>query len=337
MVLGRRGSKSNTGPVSDSTTTLNTRSNKRRRRGWILFAVVLALAGLAGGFGWWFGAGPGAHVTIPASIVGQTPEAVAAVLDDLGLEVNPTNGEEYSVAVPLGKVSSTTPEVGASVVRGTEITINVSLGAKPTTVPALAGETLANATSTLEGLNMKVGEDPVEQFDATIPDGSVISAAAADGTDLSAGGASFEGVTVNLVVSVGALPPIQGMTVDDARNALTAAGLQVASGAQEDYNDTVPEGQVIGILETGPIHPDDTVTIDVSKGPPFVNVPEIVGMRWTEAQAALAAVGLNFEYRNGNSKAISGLQDARVSAVDPGEGAEVRKGSTVKIGLRLDG
>src|SRR5688572_29064344 len=71
MVLGRRGSKSNTGPVSDSTTTLNTRSSKRRRRGWILFALVLALAGLAGGAGWWFGAGPGAHVTIPASVVGR--------------------------------------------------------------------------------------------------------------------------------------------------------------------------------------------------------------------------------------------------------------------------
>ena len=335
MVLGPRGggAASGTGPVTDSTSTLNSRSSRRRRRGWILFAAVLALAALAGGAGWWFGAGPGAHVTIPLSIVGQTPEAVATALSGLGLEVATTNGQEYSVDVAAGMVSSTDPAVGASVVKGSEITINVSLGAKPTTVPALTGMTLADATTALDGLNMKVGKDPVEQFDATIPDGSVISAAAADGTDLSAGGASFEGVTVGLVVSVGALPPIQGMEFEDAQAALDAAGLNVASGPQEDYNDTVPEGQVIGLVETGPVRPGDNVTIDVSKGPPFVGVPEIVGMKWTDAQAALAAVGLNFEYRNAKTKQIAQIPDAQVTSVDPGEGSDVRKGSTVKIGL----
>ena len=336
MVLGRRGSKSNTGPVSDSTTTLNTRSNKRRRRGWILFAVVLALAGLAGGAGWWFGAGPGAHVTIPASIVGQTPEAVAATLDDLGLEVATPNGQEYSVDVPLGMVSSTTPDVGASVVRGTEITINVSLGPKETTVPPLAGQTLANATSTLEGLHMKVAEDPVEQFDATIPDGSVISAAAADGTDLSAGGASFEGVTVRLVVSVGALPPIQGMTVDDARSALTAAGLKVASGAQEDYNETVPADQVIGIVETGAVHPEDTVTIDVSRGPAPVPIPNVVGMVWSDAKKALTDLGFTVTYNHKGTADIA-PKSFHVSAVDPGVGVDAPKGSDVKVSLDFTG
>ena len=60
---------------------------------------------------------------------------MAAALEDLGLEVATPNGQEYSVEVPAGMVSSTDPDVGASVVRGTEVTINVSLGAKPTTVP----------------------------------------------------------------------------------------------------------------------------------------------------------------------------------------------------------
>ena len=144
-------------------------------------------------------------------------------------------------------------------------------------------------------------------------------------------------MTVNLVVSAGALPPVQGMSFDDAKTALEAAGLDVASAPQEDYNDTVPEGQVIGIVEPGPVHPGDDVTVDVSKGPPFVVVPEIVGMRWPDAQAALAAVGLNFEYRNNNSKKNGTDPDSRVTAVEPGEGSEVRKGSTVKIGLVLEG
>jgi serine/threonine-protein kinase len=339
MVLGRRGSKSNTGPVSDSTTTLNTRSGKRRRRGWILFALVLALAGLAGGAGWWFGAGPGAHVTIPASIVGKAPDAVAVALTELGLEVNPTNGQEYSVDVPAGMVSSSDPDVGASVVRGTEVTINVSLGAKPTDVPALAGKTLDDATTTLARLNMRVAEDPVEQFDAAVPDGTVISAAAADGTDLSAGGASFEGVTVSLVVSVGALPAIQGMSFDDAKLALEAAGLDVASGPQEDYNDTIPVGQVIGLVETGVIQPGDDVTVDVSKGPPPVQIPDIVNKTWAEARDMLAAAGLNYEFRNNRSRDIANTfpNSSTVTAVEPGVGETVLKGSTVKVGLAVSG
>jgi serine/threonine-protein kinase len=221
-------------------------------------------------------------------------------------------------------------------VRGTEVTINVSLGAKPTTVPTLAGMTLDDATKALEDLNMKVGDEPVEQFDATIAKGSVISAAAADGTDLSAGGASSEGVTVNLVVSVGALPPIQGMTVDDARSALTDAGLKVQSGAQEDYNETVPEGQVIGILETGAVRPDDTVTIDVSRGPAPVPIPDVVGMVWSDAKKALTDLGFNVSYNHKNS-ADAIPKSFHVRAVEPGVGVEAPRGSDVKVTLDFTG
>jgi serine/threonine-protein kinase len=57
-----------TGPVSPNAGKLRTKSDARRRRGWLAFVLVLVLAIAAGGTGWWFGAGPGAHATIPLSI-----------------------------------------------------------------------------------------------------------------------------------------------------------------------------------------------------------------------------------------------------------------------------
>ena len=99
---------------------------------------------------------------------------------------------------------------------------------------------------------MKIGEDPVEQFDATVPTAPSSRRRPPTAPTCTPAARPARACTVNLVVSVGALPPIQGMSFDDAKSALSAASeLDVASGPQEDYNDTVPEGQVIGIVETG--------------------------------------------------------------------------------------
>jgi serine/threonine-protein kinase len=146
-------------------------------------------------------------------------------------------------------------------------------------------------------------------------------------------------VTVSLVVSVGALPAIQGMSFDDAKLALEAAGLDVASGPQEDYNDTIPVGQVIGLVETGVIQPGDDVTVDVSKGPPPVQIPDIVNKTWAEARDMLAAAGLNYEFRNNRSRDIANTfpNSSTVTAVEPGVGETVLKGSTVKVGLAVSG
>jgi serine/threonine-protein kinase len=337
VVLGRRGSASATGPVNDATTSLATRSQRRRRRGWILFGVVLALTALAAGAGWWFSSGPGGHVTVPASIVGADPAAATATLQGLGFDVATERGEVYSVDVPVGMVATTDPAVGASVLKGTQVTLNLSLGPKAVIVPALTGMPLDEATQTLTGLGMIVGEDPVEQFDPAVAEGAVVSAATADGADLSAGGDSFEGVTVNLVVSAGALPAIQGMTFDDARDALIDVGLDVESAPRESYHDTVPTGQVIGLVETGAIHPGDSVTIDVSQGPPPVTIPDVAGKTWAEARDLLTAAGLATEFWNNRSRiaAESAPGASTVDEISPGAGQVVPKGTVVRVRVSL--
>jgi len=102
------------------------------------------------------------------------------------------------------------------------------------------------------------------------------------------------------------------------------------------YNDDIPEGGVIGISAEGEIRPHDTVLLRVSRGPEPVPVPEIVGLSWYEARTKLAEAGLDFEYWNTKSRVLgeSLPSEVTVEEISPEEGAEVRKGTKIKV--RLD-
>src|SRR5690606_7755060 len=54
----------------DNAAILTAKSDRRRAKGYWLVGLVLLLAGLAGGTGWYFGSGPGSLVTIP-TVSGQ--------------------------------------------------------------------------------------------------------------------------------------------------------------------------------------------------------------------------------------------------------------------------
>ena len=71
-----------------------------------------------------------------------------------------------------------------------------------------------------------------------------------------------------------------------------------------------------------------TVTLTVSKGPPKVTVPAVVGQQWTQAEATLTNLGLKPEehFVGGNTK-------GQVTATDPSAGQSVPKGSTVRVNV----
>jgi serine/threonine-protein kinase len=323
-----------TGPVSPNAAKLRSKAGTRRRRGWLAFALVLVLAVAAGGTGWWFGAGPGAHVTIPTSIVNTQPDAARAALTSLGVEVADELRHDHSVDVAAGLIMGSDPEPGASVRKGSTVTLVISDGPAPTTIDALAGLPLAEARSAIEAAGLIADDDPEYVFNDQAED-TVLTAFVGD-TDVSQGGAEglFQGQTVELKVSAGALPAIQGRSFDEAKAALEAVEVNVEPGPQELYDDNVPEGAVIGIDGQTEVHPRDTVLINVSLGPTPVDVPDIVGMNWIAAKEKLAEVGLTFEYWNTNSKLIGeGLPGiATVQQIDPASG-QLPKGSPVRVKL----
>ena len=62
-----------------------------------------------------------------------TYDAAKAIIDGLGLDLNVTRVEEYNANYSEGQIVSISPGAGATVNRGSTITIVVSKGAAPTT------------------------------------------------------------------------------------------------------------------------------------------------------------------------------------------------------------
>lgn len=290
QVLGTRGSDdSGNGP--SATAELTRRGPASRRRGWILFATVLALAGLAAGIGWWFGAGPGASVTI-ADVRGQTVEAARLVLDEQGAAVADGTSEVFDLEIAAGLVAGTDPPAGEVIDRETVVTILVSKGPEPTTVPDVVGQPEADARIALEGAGFEVG-DAIAQFDPDVPEGSVIAVVDEAEAAIAAGAASFKGTPVRLLVSVGAIPSVRGLTVEAAQAALAARELTGIVGGASEFDNEVALGDVLRLESTngGPVRPGSTLTIIVSRGPDLVDIPDVVGETIENAIAALEAAG----------------------------------------------
>lgn len=314
------------GTAPTAVDTLARTSARRRVRGWWLFVLVLLLGGLAGGTGWYFGSGPGSMVTVP-DLASSKPASATATLKQLGLEVD--TKQVYSLTVPANRLTGTEPNHGTSVHKGSTVTIDVSQGPKPITLPVLAGLPQNAAIDAVTGMDAAVGSIDT-QFDPDVPAGTVISATTKDGADVSQGGPSFEGDTVNLLVSLGAVPSVAGKSVDAATAALHGAGLVAAKGSLS-YSSTVPDGVVISASpeKDGPVHKGDTILLRVSKGPAPVPVTKVSGKTISAATAALEADGFVVTVDTNVPKALWGV--ILIQSTDPAGGTSVKKGSTVTV------
>jgi len=124
-----------------------------------------------------------APVAVP-SVTGSTYAAAAAALTALGFV--PAPGKQYNPTVPVGQVIGTSPPAGPQPYRST-ITVEVSLGPQPVTVPDEVGQSVASATSALEALGLHVA-GPYGPAGST----TVLS------TDPAAGASVQPGTTVNV-------------------------------------------------------------------------------------------------------------------------------------------
>jgi serine/threonine protein kinase/beta-lactam-binding protein with PASTA domain len=320
-----------TDPVApvDATSSLRTATARRRRKGWWILTLVLLLAVASGGTGWYFGFGPGSQVLVP-SLVNSSPEEAAATLTDLGLQVK--RGEEYSFDVDKGLVSSTNPAPGTQVDRDTTVTVNVSLGRSSVEVPALSGMTREDVETFLSDNKLTLG-DVDQQFHAEVASGAVIAAVdPATKTDYSAGGTILQGETLDLSVSVGAVPNVVGMTPDAARAAFEDRGLVVSDDVTEKFSDDIDKGLVLSAtVPEGTVRPKDTVSLVVSKGVDLVEVPDVVGDNVAAAKKSLEEAGFTVEVVSDIAEPNWGSPLLTVDSTDPAAGETLRRNSTVTI------
>ncbi|MGX5680579.1 Stk1 family PASTA domain-containing Ser/Thr kinase [Schumannella luteola] len=336
QVLGSR--RPSTGPVPEApaAAALATTAASRRKRGWWIFGSVAALAVLAALLGWWFGAGPGSRVTLPEDLAGMTAEQATEALTEIGLTVNPVQGEASSPTVAAGLVADTDPPLGTAVARGTEVQLLISTGPKPLPVPAFAGMTEADAVAAIEAAPFTLADPIIRQFDGTVAQGLVIDALDANGTSLTGVAEYGELQAVTLIVSAGPLPDVAGMTPDQATQVLKGVGLTASIGPEE-FSD-IPAGAVSRI-DPEPnadgvgrvFRVNDSVTLIISRGPDLVQVPDVIGDNIAAAKAELEAAGFVVEVNSLIPEASWDNNLAVVASTSPGPGEMAKRGSTVTI------
>ena len=294
---------------------------RRRRRGPILLILALLLAAAVGAGAWYFGY---ARYTTTPAVLKLSQDEAKTKLENAGLDVK-VGEPKYSDTIDEGLVVSTDPPAGERVLKGTDVTISVSLGRAVETLPKLTGITVDEAQDRILSHNMAFGK-ATKKYSETVPEGIVIASNPAEGTTLRFG------TVVDLVVSKGRRPiPVGswvGKSADDAERALKQRGLKVDVSHQ--YSDTVSEGVVISQAPPGgTLFKNDTVNLVVSLGPQLFEVPDVVAQGVDDATATLQGAGFNVDVQQ--APGYIGL--GYVFSMDPGAGTELPKGSTVTIYL----
>lgn len=307
--------------VGEDVSELASTAERRKRRGYWIFALVLLLTGLAAGTGWYFGAGPGALAEVP-DVSTLLPENATTVLEEAGFAVE--LGERNDPLIPQGQVSGTDPAEGEQARRGSTVTLLVSLGPRILDVPEVIGAPEAEARAALA--EFKVAEQNALQFSPDAAAGSVIAVLDADGNPV--GPQYPELGALTLVVSVGPIPAVEGLPVGEAQAALEAVSL-VVEFAEPEFHDEVPVDHVItAAYSNDPMRPNDTVVLTLSKGPDLVEVPNVITGQ-TVAQAREQLEALDFAVASNVPAFLEGAVVASVQS--PAAGEQLKRGSEVTV------
>jgi serine/threonine-protein kinase len=158
---------------------------------------------------------------VPAVPAGAEPGAALAALRAAGLTASVDDRAEHDDMVPAGAVLRTRPAAGAQLHVGEPVHVVLSAGPAPVAVPDVTGKPAADARNALLVAGFEVGP-PTSRVDPTVPADTTL------GTDPEAGTPVDHGGTVSLVVATSVeVPDVTDGTVAQARDRLTALGLQV--------------------------------------------------------------------------------------------------------------
>ena len=293
-------------------------SKVKRRR---LIALVSVLLLVAGGTGWYFLSG---SKTVVPKVAGISITEASNALQAVGFHT--LIAQVFSEKVPNGTVVNSNPASGESVASGSTVTLNVSKGQERYLIPMdLKGKDINAATTELQALTLTVANQATQVYNERIPVGKVVSTTPAGGTKVK------RNSQVVLNVSQGpkpiVVPPIAGFDIKKATVQLAKLGL-VVSVATQIY-DSSPVGDIISSdpVPGTTVKKGDTISLTVSKGPPPVQVPNVVGMDVSTAKSTLAAAGFKVTVQNQLSTVVLN----KVYSQDPSGGAMATPGSTITI------
>jgi serine/threonine-protein kinase len=299
------------------------RERARNRRAFIAWMVIVLMLASAIGVGaWWLGSG---RWTVVPNLTGLQRGAVASALASADLKANLT--EDHNDTVPGDIVISSDPAPGHRAMRGSDVTVVISLG-HPVVPNLAAGSTTEEAERAIQQADLSPRRDPgAEEFDDAVPVGAVIGLRPASGTTLTVG------APVTMVISKGPaptrVPDVRGLRQADAVAALARAGL--TAQVQRQFDGQIAGGRAIGTdprAGTGAARGTSVILLVSTASV----VPEVVGLSVAQARQVLADAGLNSTVSQslGGFGILGGFSD-RVISQSPGAGQPVRPGATIAL------
>jgi eukaryotic-like serine/threonine-protein kinase len=290
---------------------------RRRRNRWLIaLAVILLLAGA----GLAFALTRPEKAAVP-DVVGKQFEAARTVLINAGFKVE---RQGVTSSVVKDRVLREDPQPGTKTKKGSTITLTVSDGPGTTVVPDVTNLPEARAKKVLQeqGFKTTVQNEPSD----------AIEKGRATRTSPSGGQQIERGTLITVFVSSGpakvTVPNVTGQNEASATAELSNVGLK-ADVTEEESSEN--PGTVLRQSPSAGSKLDKggTVTIVVAKAPTKVQVPGVIGDDQGSASSALSAAGLTVV--TDTQDVTDAAQDGIVVDQNPGEGAQVKKGSKVTI------
>jgi beta-lactam-binding protein with PASTA domain/tRNA A-37 threonylcarbamoyl transferase component Bud32 len=297
---------------------------RRRWAPWLLVALLLAAAGIAG----WY-----VFTKIQDQLVASQPVPVPNVvgirelkakakIQEAGLE--PKVERAASAEVDKGIVIDQRPDGGTRIQKGDQVTIIVSTGVPKATVPDVVGMDYADAVDALSQVNLEARK---RQVFSQKPEGQVVA------QNPPADEVVDEGTTVVLRVSKGTktatVPSVLDQTEASAQSDLRQAGFEVQT--VHAPSDSTPEG-FVSAQSPDPgteASKGSTVTITVSTGPSSTTVPNVQGEQQEAARDDLKNAG--FKVKVEKVPVSDPTQNNVVQDQSPEGGSQAQRGSTVTI------
>jgi beta-lactam-binding protein with PASTA domain len=308
---------------------------------WISLAAAVAVIAIAllipgptqGGYSpWWLllarHAAPSA-IQVP-NIVGKKQTSAEASITAAGLLIGKVS-QRVTFDFAPGVVTSQSPAPGVSVSPSSSVAFTVAI-LPPASVPNVTGVSVSDATGLLANQGLRLGILSYAN-DPKVKPGFVMSQSPGAGPTVAIGTAVA--LTVSRGPQTGLAPNVAGLSEDDARATLSAAGYTVTS--TRATNGSVPAGDVISQSPAtgGAATAGSSVAITVSSGAPQapkIVIPNVTGMSPSDAASALKNLKLMVGYAFAPATGSSVL---KVVQQDLPAGASISAGTKVTITVGL--
>ena len=266
-------------------------------------------------------------------LAGLDRAAAESEVADFGWSVEIANDRSDDEPRP-GHVIRSVPAAGERLTRGEPFLLVISDGPEFRAFPDLVGLSEAEAREVLDELRL----DPVilEDYDEEVAVGLVVRAFAVSEPMIAVGDDILPDEDVNVVISRGPapriIPDLTGRPEAEAIATLAELGLEVVV-VEAVFDDVAPAGTIAALDPAAgtSVERGSTVTLTPSLGPDLVAFPDLSGTDFAEAQARLAAVGLEARLEFGSSDSAARFRSATIDGREVRAGESVRRPSVVSL------